>query len=100
MLGSIEKKDIKHLADLARIDLKPEEEEKLLKDAEAILVYFEELGEVNTDDVSGMAGATDIVNATGGDEVATELIQKGIESFPESEKNCLKVPGVMKSRDE
>ena len=104
MPGNIKKEDIEYLAKLARIDLAEEEGKKLLKDAEAILGYFEELKQADTGDISPSAGwrsgATDMTNKTDKDEVNQELIQKGIESFPESEKGCLKVPGVMKNSDE
>ena len=104
MPGNIKKEDIEHLAKLARIDLTGAEEKKLLKDAEAILGYFEELKQADTDGMPPSAGfrsgATDMVNRTDEDGINQELIQKGIESFPESEKGCLKVPGVMKNSDE
>jgi len=91
----INKEDIQRLAELARIDLQGKEE-KLLIDAEKILGYFEELTQVDTDGISPMAGATNMVNITDADNVSEELIQKGIESFPESVSGCLKVPGVMR----
>lgn len=100
MSGNIRKEDIEHLAELARIDLAAAEENRILKDAEAILGYFEELNQVDTDGIPPMAGATELINITDEDAVNPEFIQKGIESFPESEKGCLKVPGVMKNSDE
>jgi aspartyl-tRNA(Asn)/glutamyl-tRNA(Gln) amidotransferase subunit C len=100
MSGSIKKEDIEHLAKLARIDLTGAEEGKLLHDAEAILGYFEELKGADTDGISPMAGAAMAANITDRDEANNELIQKGIESFPESERGYLKVPGVMKNSDE
>jgi aspartyl-tRNA(Asn)/glutamyl-tRNA(Gln) amidotransferase subunit C len=100
MGDKIEKEDINRFAKLARISLTESEEKELVKDARAILVYFEEISQADTAGISPMAGATDITNATGKDDIDKELIQKGIESFPESKKNCLKVPGVMKNTDE
>ena len=75
----INKEDIQRLAELARIDLQGKEE-KLLIDAEKILGYFEELTQVDTDGISPMAGATNMVNIASIDNVSEELIQKGIES--------------------
>jgi aspartyl-tRNA(Asn)/glutamyl-tRNA(Gln) amidotransferase subunit C len=91
----IKKEDIEHLSVLSRIDLEGKEDE-LLKDADAILGYFEELKQVNTDDIAPMAGATDMTNRSEADEVDEELKGKGIESFPEAEQGYLKVPGVRK----
>jgi len=95
MAIAINKEDIQRLAELSRIDLQGKEE-KLLIDAEKILGYFEELTQVDTDGISPMAGATNMVNIASADDVNEELVQKGIESFPESVKGCLKVPGVMR----
>ncbi|MFA4999361.1 MAG: Asp-tRNA(Asn)/Glu-tRNA(Gln) amidotransferase subunit GatC [Parcubacteria group bacterium] len=93
-MTGLDEGNIERLAKLARISIQGKEK-KLLKDAEAILGYFEELKQVDTENISPMTGATEIVNVTDEDEVNKELIQKGIESFPETEKGCLKVPGVM-----
>ena len=95
MATIIKKEDIQYIAELARINLQGEED-RLLKDAEAIFSYFEELTQVDTDGISPMAGATNMVNIASADDVNEELVQKGIESFPESVKGCLKVPGVMR----
>ena len=95
MVAIIKKEDIQYIAELARINLQGEED-RLLKDAEAIFSYFEELAQVDTDGVSAMAGATNMMNIADEDKVAEDLIQKGIESFPESINGCLKVPGVMR----
>lgn len=89
------KKDLEHLAGLARLDLKKGVEGKLLKDLEKILNHFEELKELNTDSVDPMAGGTVNVNVWREDE-ARERIQKGkaLEQFPEKMKGYLKVPPV------
>ena len=43
MSQTIGKHELEHLAKLARIELDPKEEEKLLKDLTALLDYFKEL---------------------------------------------------------
>lgn len=48
----ISKKDVQHIAKLARIELKEKEVEKFQKDLSSILDYFELLKEVNTDKVA------------------------------------------------
>ncbi len=94
MSDNIKENDIIRLAKLARVDLRGQEE-KILKDAERILAYFEELKEVDISGVSAITGATDMVNIASDDNVRQELIKKGVNHFPELENGCLKVPGVM-----
>ena len=43
MAAQLSKHELEHLAKLARIELDPKEEEKLLKDLGSILDYFKEL---------------------------------------------------------
>ncbi|MCK9497297.1 MAG: Asp-tRNA(Asn)/Glu-tRNA(Gln) amidotransferase subunit GatC [Candidatus Colwellbacteria bacterium] len=98
MLKDIKKEDIERLAQLARIDIEGKEA-GLVKDAENILEYFEQLKDVNTDNISPMSGASDMVNQAEADDIDKGLLQKGIESFPETKDGYLKVPGVMKNND-
>ncbi len=54
----LDKKDLEKLAELARMDLKPSEEEKFLKDLGSVLDYFEQLTAVTTAGVSPMTSGT------------------------------------------
>lgn len=56
MASPISKSTLEHLAKLARIELDPKEEEKLLKDLGEILEYFAELQKLETANVPPMAG--------------------------------------------
>lgn len=98
MLKDTKKEDIERLAQLARIDIEGKET-GLVKDAENILEYFEQLKDVNTDNISPMSGASDMVNQAEADDIDRDFLQKGIESFPETKDGYLKVPGVMKNND-
>ena len=93
----IDKKTLEHLVGLSRIELKPGKEEKLLKDMENILTYFDELKEVNTDNIEPMAGGGIQKNIFRDDETSDKrqaTSDKLIEQFPEKENGFLKVPGV------
>ncbi len=98
-MAEIEKRELQHLAHLARIELREHEEEKLLKDLEKILAHFEELKEVNTEGVSPLAGGTELKNVTRGDEERGKPVDAGrlVEAFPERERGYLKVPPVFNS---
>ena len=99
----INKKTLEHLAELARIDLKPYEEKKLLKDLQGILDYFQELKELDTKDIEPLTGIGQIIqkNTFRDDKVDLERRQKEIgevgrilETFPETEGRFLKTPPV------
>ncbi|NCP58455.1 Asp-tRNA(Asn)/Glu-tRNA(Gln) amidotransferase subunit GatC [Candidatus Wolfebacteria bacterium] len=107
----ITKKTLEYLAELSRIELKKENEEKLLKDLQKILDYFEELKEVDTEDIEptrlpspdGEAVGGQVTGGTIGknvfreDEPPAALSQRRsalMEAFPEKEKGFLKIPPV------
>ncbi len=89
------KKDLEHLAELARIELKEGEEAKLQKDLGAILDYFKELRGVDTESVEPMAGGTELKNVVREDVTGgTNDAGKGPEQFPDKKGGFLKVPPV------
>jgi len=99
MSSSIDKKKLEHLAKLARLELTPDEEGKLLKDLGNILEHFEELQKLDTKDVPPMAGGTDLRNVFREDDPeksggTSTNRGAGTEAFPESRDGYLKVPPV------
>lgn len=95
MASPISKRELEHLAKLARIELNPKEEEKLLKDLGAILDYFKELQELDTANVPPMTGGTDMKNVFRGDAERENTNRgAGVEAFPETENGFLKIPPV------
>jgi aspartyl-tRNA(Asn)/glutamyl-tRNA(Gln) amidotransferase subunit C len=95
MASPIDKHSLEHLAKLARIELAPKEEEKLLKDLREILGYIEELKEVDVSAVAPMTGGTDMKNVFREDDGPNSTNQgAGIDAFPESKDGFLKIPPV------
>lgn len=99
MSSSIDKKELEHLAALARLELDPKEEEKLLTDLGAILEHFKELQALDTSEVEPMTGGTDLKNVfreDGLDNGGPESTNRGagVDAFPESEDGFLKIPPV------
>lgn len=110
----INKKTLEYLAELSRIELEKESGEKLLKDLQKILAYFEELKEVDTENIEPMAGGTieknvfredtltqinadnTQINANNISENQRKNLRKSaiVEQFPEKEDGFLKVPPV------
>lgn len=94
-MSTLNKKTLEYLAGLGRIEIKEKDEEKLLKDLKEILGYFEQLKEVDTENVEPLAGGTIEKNVFREDEVKSyQKNQKLIKQFPEEGKGYLKVPPV------
>ena len=97
--SSISKKEFEHLASLARLELDPGTEEKLIHDLDAILDHFKELQALDTTAVAPMTGGTDLKNVfredradDGGRESTNQ--GAGVDAFPESHDGFLTVPPV------
>ncbi len=93
----ITKKTLEHLAELARIEIEKDKEDKLLKDLQKILGHFEELKEVDTENVEPMAGGTIEENIFREDESNVKCQASNAklkDAFPEKEGDFLKVPPV------
>jgi len=93
---SFTKEDLANLSTLARITVKPEEEEKMLHDMQAILGYVSEINEVSGD-VERTKGnhyniaREDVVTCEPGSN--TEAI---LQEAPETEEGYVKVAQVLK----
>jgi aspartyl-tRNA(Asn)/glutamyl-tRNA(Gln) amidotransferase subunit C len=92
----LDKKALEHLAKLARLELHKHEEEKMLRDLEKILEYFNELKEVNTDAVAPLPGGTELKNIFRDDTLSVDAIpnEKSLEQFPHAAEGFLKIPPV------
>lgn len=91
----LSKKDVSHLAELARLALTPAERKSLLKDMEKILAHFEELKVVDTEGVIPMVGGTREMNAVREDVASVApQVSSGAEAFPETHDGFLKIPPV------
>lgn len=95
MATPLTKHDLEHLAQLARIELDPKEEARLLKDLGDILEHFEELRALDTANIPPMAGGTDL-RGVFREEAERENTNQGagVEAFPEKKDGFLKVPPV------
>ena len=95
MSADINKESLEHLAKLARMELSPEEETKLLKDLRNILAHFEELQKLDLTGVEPMTGGTLLSNAFR-EDVERENTNRGLgkDAFPKEHKGFLRVPPV------
>ena len=92
---SLTLKEVKKIAELARLELTPREEKRHAETISAVLDYMKILNEVDTDDVPETAQVTGLKNIVREDEVKNSAIVKElIAQMPEVEEKELKVPAV------
>ena len=86
----VEPEEVRHVADLARIDLDDDEVDRFTEQFADILEYFETLDEVPEVDVD-----EELANVMRPDEVRDSLSQEeALENAPESEDGYFKGPNV------
>ncbi len=91
-----EKINIEQIAELARLNLKPAEREKLAKDLESILAYVDQLKELKTDSVPPTSHVLPLENVFRKDEVKkTDIRDRVLEHAPKRESNFFKVPKII-----
>ena len=88
--------DIQKIADLARLNLKPEEKKKLEKDLESILGYVRKLESLNTQNVEPTSHVLDIENVFRPDEIhPSDVRDNALKHAPQTEGKFFKVPKVV-----
>lgn len=96
---SLSKKEIEHIAKLARLGLSEKEKEKLSEELSKILDYIEKLKEVDTKNVEPTSQATSLINIFREDEnpqkIDVEQIKKMIGQAPEREDNFVKTKTIL-----
>ncbi len=93
---SITRKDVEHVANLARLELTESEKEQFERQLSAILKYAEKLNELNTTDVPPTSHAMPLSNVMREDKARTSLPRnKVFQNAPEEEDDQFKVPAVI-----
>lgn len=93
--------EVKHIADLARIELSARDTQKFREQLSAILDYFQKLQEVKTDEVATADGGTrDLFNIWRADRQQTtdnkqQTTSDLINLAPEQEKGQVKVKKIL-----
>jgi len=94
----ITKKEVQHVAKLARISLTKKEEEKLQKDLSLILDYFNLLKKVNVDKVLPTSHAIEVENVMREDKAGRENPERAsklIKAAPEKKDKYFKVKSIL-----
>ena len=92
----IDREQVRKVAHLARLELKPEEEEKFTTQLSSILEYFEQLSELDTETVPPTTRAIDVNNITRDDKLDPFPHREEIlSSAPDQDGDFFKVPKIM-----
>ena len=95
----IPKKEVQHIAKLARLGLTQNEVEKFQKELSSILDYIEKLKEVDVSTIELTSHLIKVENVVRKDEPKEEKLEirkKLIEMAPETKEGFLKVKSILK----
>lgn len=93
---SVSREDVRHVAELARLDFSEEDEEQMADELSRILGYVDKLNELDTSGVPPMSHVLDVTNVFRPDDV-TERIdrEQALASAPDSDGEFFRVPQVI-----
>jgi len=88
--------NIDKIAELARLNLRAEEKQKLAKDLGAILEYVKKLDRLDTSKVEPTSHVLNMENVFRADEVkSSNAAEKALEHAPQTEGHFFKVPKIV-----
>ncbi|MBO8164765.1 MAG: Asp-tRNA(Asn)/Glu-tRNA(Gln) amidotransferase subunit GatC [Brevibacillus sp.] len=94
-MSAITRKEVEHVANLARLTLTEEEVQRYTNDLNAILAFAAKLNELDTSDVPPTSHATDVHNVMRDDENRPSLpLDAVLKNAPDHEDGQFKVPAV------
>jgi aspartyl-tRNA(Asn)/glutamyl-tRNA(Gln) amidotransferase subunit C len=90
--------EVEHVALLARLELTPEEKEKLTHDLNTVLGHFERLQELDTADVPPTSHAIPMANVFREDEVRPSLPRESfLNEAPDAREGFFVVPRIVET---
>ncbi len=87
---------VQHVAGLARLELSPEEKERMREHMSGILDYMDQLQQLDLSSVPATANITGICNVMREDTVASSLpTDEGLANAPDREGTAFRVPRIL-----
>ena len=87
---------VEKVAELARLNLKPDEKQKIEKDLGAILAYVQKLNALDTKDVEPTSHVLNMENVFRKDEAKpSTAAEKALEHAPQADGRFFKVPKIV-----
>ncbi|MDE1163207.1 MAG: Asp-tRNA(Asn)/Glu-tRNA(Gln) amidotransferase subunit GatC [Acidobacteriaceae bacterium] len=102
--GAVSLEEVRHVAQLANVELTAEELPRMAKDLNAVLGYIAELNELDVTGVPAMAQASEVLGlapATHGETLRVDAVKPSVDraavmaEAPESDGRFFKVPKVI-----
>lgn len=93
---AVTKKDVEHIAELARLEFTEEEKEKFTKQFNEILSYIEQLNKLDTSNVEPLSHVIELANVFRKDDVKPGLTtDEALQNAPAKTEKFFKVPKVI-----
>lgn len=93
---AVSRDDVRHVAQLARLDFSDEEEAQMADEMSQILEYVEKLNELDTSGVPPMSHVLDVTNVMRPDEVESRIDrEQALAPAPEADEEHFQVPKVI-----
>lgn len=93
---SVTEKDVKYIANLARLQLNPEEVKAFAGDMNKILKYMDQLNEVDTENVKPLEHVIELESRLRKDEAKAPLSHEdALKNAPEADSDYFRVPKVI-----
>jgi len=95
-MSQITREQIQHVANLARLNLSPEEEQLFIENLNEVFAFMDKLNELDTAHVPPTSHVLGITNVMRADERRESLSrEEALKNAPEHEDGQFKVPAVM-----
>jgi aspartyl-tRNA(Asn)/glutamyl-tRNA(Gln) amidotransferase subunit C len=101
MTTKVTVEEVERVAELAHLELSPEEVGPMLRDLNAVLDYMAELNELDTTGVAPLAQVSELGGAVGASEPRADQVQTSLDravvmrEAPETDQVFFKVPKVI-----
>jgi len=90
------KKEVAHIAKLARLSFSEEEMELFTEQLNQILVYMEKLKEIDTSEIKPTYHSLDLINVFREDQIKPSLsTKKVLSNAPQADKDMVIVPRII-----
>ena len=101
MSAKVTVEDVERVAELAHLELEPEESGRMAHDLNAILDYMAELNEIDTAGVEPLAQVSELQSAAGGSVLRADVLEPSLDRIvvmrqaPETDGVFFEVPKVI-----
>ncbi len=102
-MGLLSKKNIEHVAKLAKLDLTPQETKKFESQLSEIINYVSQLSDVDTSGIEPTSQTTGLKNVTRVDEIKPQDClgqDKALSGTEETHNGYFFVPGILEERSD